>query len=543
MSQTLYRKYRPQKFEDVIGQNHIKITVQNEIISGQVAHAYLFTGPRGIGKTSLARILAKSLNCETRKEKETEPCNTCHSCHAITAGNSFDIIEIDAATHTQVDKVRDNIIENINFPPHGKYKVFIIDEVHMLSTAAFNALLKTLEEPPTFVVFILCTTEAYKLPETIISRCQRFDFKKVSTELIAGKLRKITAEEKINIHNDVLATIALRSGGFIRDAESLLGQVVSIITPDKKEITLSDVEAVIPRSDFLALSNLAEALADKNAKTGLEVVNQLISDGLDLERFNLDALDYFRKMILVKLGLKNQSEEIAGLGEDVVNKLLTQAEKIELNFLTKILDKLMSIQNALKDAEIPQLPLEIAVVELCEEDKDEIKDYRNKGIKENATEDTTPALQHVGSRFNLEPTGIKQETPAVLNTNINNSATPITLDQIKSFWQEIIRASQNVNHSLPLILKASYPLAITNNLLEIGSEFEIHIQKLKSNACLNNAEQIFSQVLNSQIRLKPITIYHEKAEELKQEFNLPAPELPPTDIEEIAKSFGGKVIE
>src|SRR3989339_1741709 len=517
MSQTLYRKYRPQTFADVIGQNHIKITLQNEIISEQVAHAYLFTGPRGIGKTSLARILAKSLNCETRKEKETEPCNTCHSCQAITSGNSFDIIEIDAATHTQVDKVRDNIIENINFPPHGKYKIFIIDEVHMLSTAAFNALLKTLEEPPTFVVFILCTTEAYKLPETIISRCQRFDFKKVSAELITGKLKKIVAEEKLNIHNNVLATIALRSGGFIRDAESLLGQITSIITPDKKEITLADVEAIIPRSDFLALANLAAAVIDKNAKAGLEAINQLVTDGVDLERFNLDALDYFRKMILIKLGLKNQSEDIAGLGEDAVNKLLVQAEKIEMCFLMKILDKLISIQSALKDAEIPQLPLEIAVVELCEEEEKEIEKQKNKEIKGNEENKVKAETQNknedidVGSRLHLEPTCNKE------NTSISKN---ITLEQIKSAWQEIIKASQNVNHSLPLILKASYPLTITNNLLEIGSEFDIHIQKLKSNTCLNNAEQIFSQVLNSTIRLKPITISHEKAEELKQEFNL-----------------------
>ena len=540
MSQTLYRKYRPQTFADVIGQNHIKITLQNEIISEQVAHAYLFTGPRGIGKTSLARILAKSLNCETKKEKETEPCNTCHSCVAITQGNSFDIIEIDAATHTQVDKVRDNIIENINFPPHGKYKIFIIDEVHMLSTAAFNALLKTLEEPPTFVVFILCTTEAYKLPETIISRCQRFDFKKVSAELITGKLKKIVAEEKLNIHNNVLATIALRSGGFIRDAESLLGQITSIITQDKKEITLADVEAIIPRSDFLALANLAAAVIDKNAKAGLETINQLVTDGVDLERFNLDALDYFRKMILIKLGLKNQSEDIAGLGEDAVNKLLVQAEKIEMCFLMKILDKLISIQSALKDAEIPQLPLEIAVVELCEEEEKEIEKQKNKEIKGNEENKVNAETQNknedidVSSRLHLEPTCSKE------NTSISKN---ITLEQIKSAWQEIIKASQNVNHSLPLILKASYPLTITNNLLEIGSEFDIHIQKLKSNTCLNNAEQIFSQVLNSTIRLKPITISHEKAEELKQEFNLSAPELPPADIEEIAKSFGGKVIE
>lgn len=543
MSQTLYRKFRPQTYADVIGQNHIKITLQNEIISEQIAHAYLFTGPRGIGKTSLARIFAKSLNCLEKKVKQAEPCNKCSSCLAITQGNSFDIIEIDAATHTQVDKVRDNIIENINFPPHGKYKIFIIDEVHMLSSAAFNALLKTLEEPPAFVVFILCTTESHKLPETIISRCQRFDFKKVSTELIAGKLKKITAEEKINIEAEVLQTIALRSGGFIRDAESLLGQVISLIGEDTKSITLDDTLAILPRSDLNSISLLSQSLINKDTKKCLEIINSLIDEGVDLERFNLDALDYFRKMILIKNGLKNLDESIFGLGEEIIAGLIEQADKISNQFLLKILAKFITAQTELKEAEIPQLPLEMLAIELCE---DELSENRSPQPEINKTTSATsqerqpqPSKSKISSELNEVDNKNKEENSSD-DTNIN---TTISLEEIKSQWSEIIKASQDLNHSLPLILKSSYPISLHQGQLEIGSEFEIHIQRLKSHQCLANAEQIFKKILNVNLRLKPINISREQAENLRQarqeEQILPAE----VDAEEIAKSFGGKIIE
>jgi len=220
---TLYRDYRPQNFSEVLGQNHIKITLQNEIAAGKLAQAFLFCGPRAVGKTTLARVLAKTVNCQDRPKGDPEPCNHCASCQAITQGKNLDVVEIDAASNTGVDNVRENIINFSRLAPaSSNYKVFIIDEVHMLSISAFNALLKIIEEPPRYVIFILCTTEIQKVPATIISRCERFDFKRISVADIVKKLTLIANRENIQIDPEVLEAVARRSGGHLRDAESLL---------------------------------------------------------------------------------------------------------------------------------------------------------------------------------------------------------------------------------------------------------------------------------------------------------------------------------
>ena len=253
---TLYRKYRPQNFKEVVGQNHIKITLENEIKTGKTAHAYLFCGPRGVGKTTMARVIVKTINCLNRKDSDSDPCNECEICKDITAGRSLDIIEIDAASHTGVDNVRENIIANARaVPSRCKYKVFIIDEAHMLSISAFNALLKIIEEPPVYVMFILCTTEAHKIPVTIISRCQRFDFKRISVNDLVKKLNYIIKKEDIKVDKSVLEMIARQSGGHMRDAESLLGQIVAI---GGKEITQEEADLVIPRNDLNEVINFVD---------------------------------------------------------------------------------------------------------------------------------------------------------------------------------------------------------------------------------------------------------------------------------------------
>ncbi len=542
MSQTLSRKYRPQTFGEMVGQNHIKITLQNEIATGQIAQAYLFTGPRGIGKTSLARILSKALNCQTRKKNEFEPCNQCQSCQEITAGKSLDLIEIDAATHTQVDKVRENIVANVNFPPHHQYKIFIIDEVHMLSTPSFNALLKTLEEPPAFVVFILCTTEVYKLPETVVSRCQRFDFKKVPTEQIINKLKKIAREEKIKIEDKVLTAIALRSGGFIRDAEGLLGQVFGLFGPDQKEITLDEVTAILPRTDFEALAELSAAIIARDAPKGVELINKLMTEGLDLERFNLDLIDFWRQMILIKLGLKNIEGLATALPEEIENKLISSAEEISLVRLIKILEKFMSIQSALKEAEISQLPLEMAVVELCEEEHENTKTQKTQKHINNEPKSVTQAFRpDIDADKNVTQV-FRPESPV-----IQAFRPDIDLEMIKNVWPEIVSASQKFNHSLTLILKAAYPLAINNNHLDLGFEFEIHQKKIKEEKCLRSLEEILEKILNVKIIIKPILLTQEKINDLKQErqstLKNSGENQGDAQLEDVLNSFGGKVIE
>ncbi|MGB4180712.1 MAG: DNA polymerase III subunit gamma/tau, partial [Bacilli bacterium] len=264
----LYRAYRPQKFSEVVGQEAIVRTLQNSISSGKISHAYLFTGPRGTGKTTVARILAKALNCENKRE--AEPCGKCLVCQEIASSNSPDVVEIDAASNNGVEEIRD-IREKVKFLPSGsKYKVYIIDEVHMLTTGAFNALLKTLEEPPKHVVFILATTEPHKVLPTIISRCQRFDFKSLSVKQISAMIKKVAAEEKINITEEAVIAIAEGAEGGMRDALSYLDQAVSF-TDDV--ITIDDVNSVTGNLNYDKMIELAYCFEEKNINSAIKTVN------------------------------------------------------------------------------------------------------------------------------------------------------------------------------------------------------------------------------------------------------------------------------
>lgn len=356
--ETLYRKYRPQKFSELVGQNHIRSVLEGELASGRIAHAYLFSGPRGVGKTSVARIFAKAVNCADRKDGKSEPCGKCVFCEEIKNNISLDVIEIDAASHTGVDHVREQIIDNVRFAPSKlKYKVFIIDEVHMLSTSAFNALLKTLEEPPAHAIFILATTELHKVPETIISRCQRFDFKRVNDEAIIGMLKSVAAAEEIKIAPKVFEAIASASEGCPRDAESLLGQILVL---DEKEITVEQASLVLPESHRSLVSQFLGLIAAQNASEAVRLVNKMVDDGVELEAFSKETVQILRELLLLKLSAPPQAAPADFLPEyrDAIDQLTPST-------IVNMIEKINGARRELERADIAQLPLELAAVELC----------------------------------------------------------------------------------------------------------------------------------------------------------------------------------
>lgn len=358
----IYRKYRPKNFKEVIGQENIIRILENEIKTDKLAHAYLFTGPRGLGKTTSARLMAKAVNCLNRKKGESEPCNKCAVCSSVNEGRFGDLIELDAASQTGVDNVRENIISYSHIPPViGKYKVFVIDECHMLSKSAFNALLKILEEPPSYVIFILATTEIHKVPDTIISRCQRFNFKKVSLEKIVNRLDKIAKAEKIKIQKNVLRSIAVRSEGCVRDAESLFNQVIAI---GGKEITLEEASLVIPPSQTKLLMEFLETIFKKEDSKAVALVNQLINDGIDLEQFVSDLISFLRKMILIKIGAVN-NDLYWQQDQSDPKKAEKLAKSIDLKRLIEIIEGLIRTKAQFGYSPIPQLPIELAILKLC----------------------------------------------------------------------------------------------------------------------------------------------------------------------------------
>ena len=357
----LYRKYRPQTLEQLVGQEHIKKTLTNAIELGKIAHAFLFTGPRGTGKTSTARILAKSLNCQNGPT--INPCGECESCKDITNSIPIDVIEIDAASNRKVEDTQ-NILEKIQYVPvHGKYKIYIIDEVHMLTNHAFNALLKTLEEPPENVIFILATTEVHKVLDTIKSRCQRFDFRRITTDDIVKHLRYISDQEKINISDDALFTIAKNSAGGMRDSISLLDQLSLLGV--SKEITADDVNAILGRISFDVLNKISNKIISSAPNEALEVLNEIYNAGNEPLQILTNLSEYFKNLLIVKNCRKELLNELTGLNDSQIEELAKQKEQLETQQIVFLLERITYYIKEIKQASNQHLWLEVGIIDLA----------------------------------------------------------------------------------------------------------------------------------------------------------------------------------
>jgi len=354
----LARKWRPQVFEEVVGQRHITQTLQNAISQKRVAHAFLFTGARGVGKTSTARILAKALNCE--KGPQINPCNQCTTCNEISSGTSMDVIEIDGASNRGIDEIRE-LRENVRYTPaKSRHKIYIIDEVHMLTREAFNALLKTLEEPPPHIIFVFATTEPHKIPATILSRCQRYDFKRIPLREILGSLRRIVEEEKVHISHRALLSIAQESEGSLRDAQSLLDQVISY---GGREISDEDIVEVLGLIDRKILCDMIEAIASKDAERCMEITEHIYHYGVDLQHFCRELLQYFRNLILMKVS--QHPEGLMELLEEELEMLKKQAEKFEFDQLNHLFNILMKGEEEMAQSTFPRTMLEMTLIRMA----------------------------------------------------------------------------------------------------------------------------------------------------------------------------------
>ena len=567
---TLYRDYRPQNFSEVLGQNHIKITLQNEIVAGRPAHAYIFCGPRAVGKTTLARIMAKALNCEKRKDDGAEPCNECASCKSITAGKNLDIIEIDAASNTGVDNVRENIVAFSRLVPTGaKLKVFIIDEVHMLSLSAFNALLKIIEEPPSYVVFILCTTEIQKVPGTVISRCERFDFKRISVSEIVVKLSNIALAEKISIDASVLEAVARRSGGHLRDAESLLGQIFSL---GDKKISAEQAELVLPHYNSHEAINLLDYLGKKDAAKAVNLVNSLIDSGVNFKTFTDEIVGLLRKIMLNKLSPELADNLGLDLGENLEKRLTEVAGHLSWEQIFAFTKRFLESANDNKSPLIPQLPLELAIVELCfgltppasaGPATPVASSSRRETIMPNAKPHVNaPVIKPETLMPPLNKTGLPLVSADLpphqeIDTKINLSAA-----EISAKWPEFLVKIKKYNHSLSFVLQNCEPREIKDGKLTLVFKYKFHHDRVSDPnikiIVANNLSEVFGCGLGFVALVdEKMELRHEEEEAVETPLAAKTEEKPQAAIlkspvadkkvsgglmADLLKTFGGEVI-
>lgn len=501
---TLYRDYRPQKFNDILGQNHLKITLQNELAQAKLGQAYLFCGPRAVGKTSMARVLAQAVNCEKRKEGESEPCGECSTCLSIQKGNFMDVMEIDAASNTGVDNVRDNIISSTRLAPSsGKMRVYIIDEVHMLSISAFNALLKIIEEPPKYVLFILCTTEVHKVPATIISRCQRFDFKRISPVEIIKKLSFIASKEEIEIDANVLADIARQSGGHLRDAESIMGQVLSL---GGKKISVEDAELVLPHHHNQEAIALIEALSKKNAGLAVGLINQLADNGVNFKNFISEVLLMLRK-IMLQTAQPGLAEKLGlDFGEQVEIKISSLASEFGLDNCLRALRHFLKLsQERISDS--IQLSLEITVVELCLfKGSDENNNFNNlvKTSTGRTNISSEPVKEKIGSSSMVKNISDDKFKKAPEVSPMKSVANNLSENEILARWPEVLVKVKKHNHSLSFVLQNSKPQSLIDGVLSLRFRYKFHRDRILDSSIKTLMELSLAEVFGGKVSINAI---------------------------------------
>ncbi len=548
MSQALYRIWRPSSWEEVVGQEHIVQTLRNAVGSDRVGQAYLFAGPRGTGKTTSARLLAKAVNC-LAEDRTKRPCNACENCNAINEGRFLDLIEIDAASNTSVDDVRE-LREKINFSPsQGAFKVYIIDEVHMLSTSAFNALLKTLEEPPAHVIFILATTEIHKIPATVLSRCQRHEFRRIPVQVILEKLKTICEQEKIAVDDDALNLIARQSTGSMRDAISLVDQLSSL----EAHITLATAQDILGTATNQAVIDLVQAMLDRESGVGLEIIHQTLDGGADPRQFARQVVEYLRSLLVLKL---NAGKDLQLLPE-VRSVMDSQTSRYGMQQLLEAIDSFSGAGTDIKANWHPGLGLELAFASSVADRLEQVpkvidlKNTQTVEKKQQTVPVVTPKEKEVeppAPKAEKDSTGTDTGDQPIKRTHSKKGQsanvpeeieTPdihgLSLESVKQDW-EIIRKEVRVEDPIAAaLLNSCKLLRADNSTITLHFSSELLRDRMMAEKPLKSLKKVLTKHYQQDIGILCITGSIEL-------FGADPEEIPPNGLVEMTvRELGGKV--
>lgn len=507
----LYREWRPRTFNDVVGQEHITTTLKNQILNNRIAHAYLFCGTRGTGKTSTAKVFAKALNCLNLKDGE--PCNECEMCKKINEGLAIDVTELDAASNNGVDKIRD-IIDDVKYPPQeAKYKVYIMDEVHMLSAGAVNAFLKTLEEPPNNVIFILATTDPQKLPITILSRCQRFDFKRINNSEITARLRKIVNEQNVLADERSLNLIARVSDGAMRDSLSILDQAISMGNGNVDYGTVVSMLGLVTNEHLFKLAN---AVIQRSVEKGIEIIEEVIYSGKDIYLFIKDLIAHYRNLLMVKV--TNNPEEVLDMSEENIALIKEQGARLRAEEIMRCIRILQEAENNAKLSKQSRLYCELAVIKMCKIEYDTSSEViltrlnkleeslRNGSIKVSTASKEIEKINN-SKTVNIETNKniVKEESVDSSEVNIEvNSDSKVTINDIKKSWKDIIeRFKARREMIISSLIMIGKPVDCSNGIVTIEFDDQNEFAKNRLSEAKNRdiINDVFFEIFREKLKV------------------------------------------
>lgn len=531
MYQALYRQYRPKTFDQVLGQEHITTTLKNQIQKGNIGHAYLFAGTKGTGKTSTAKIFSRAVNC--LNPIDGNPCNQCEICKGILDESIMDVIEMDAASNNGVDDIRE-LKEKVIYPPsRTKYKIYIIDEVHMLSKGAFNALLKTLEEPPKHLIFILATTEMEKLPQTILSRCQRFDFKRITSKDITYNMKKICDELNIQVEERALSLISRNSDGAMRDALSLLDQCISY---KEGELTYEDALDILGIANTDLLFSMVEDIIHKNLENTLLKIDEIIQSGKDINQFIKDLIFHFRNLLIVKTS--KEPVNILDMDKETITMYMEQSKDISLDFILKSLDILNKSENQAKWATQPRIILEMATIKMVNLEEQASLEERVKKLEmiissgEISLSKSTATKPNKKARREREQ--IEKSKEEVEPVQIFDDGKELAFETIKNDWQKVLKIVKDKNIKNYAFLMEGRLVSFVNNKLQIGYKdgFGFHKEAISRPDNKKFVEKIVSSYFNKNINIDFIMEDEQVIDEPEED-----------KIQEVIDFFGEDIVE